>query len=211
MLNNNLSVVYKEAWKYVVSSFTLFVLFLIFDFSVLSFLSFLATMFFLFIFRNPERELPRFEKGCVVSPVDGVVKSITEIEDSEYAYRIDIEGTLFDVGVLRVPMNAMLEKVSKRNGARLSQKNKLFKDLNECSELLFTDDDNNKLMIEHKLKESFAPIYLDVVKSQKLHQTARYGMMNNGVTTMYIPSNFRLNVNIGNELKASESLLGYFS
>jgi phosphatidylserine decarboxylase len=79
------------------------------------------------------------------------------------------------------------------------------------AELVFEDSNKNRIKVVHRVKQSFAPLYLDVIELQNLRQTSRYGMMINGVTTLYFPSNFRVNVNVGNELKASESLMGYFS
>ncbi len=207
----NLLPVAKEGWKYISSSFALVIFFFVLDFDFLSFLSALLLLTFIYSFRNPERQLPMFEKLSVVSPSDGIVKAIVELEDCVYAYRIDIESSSLDVGVLRVPLNATLESIVKYNGTRVSKDSKLFSDTNENIELVFVDENANRLKITHTLKQSFSPLSINIIKSQNLHQTARYGLMLNGITSIYLPNNFRLNINVGNELKASESLIGYFS
>jgi phosphatidylserine decarboxylase len=69
---------------------------------------------------------------------------------------------------------------------------------------------SNKIKVLHKLKQSFKSIDIDIQESQSLMQGARYGLMVNGITTIYLPHNFRLNVGIGSELVASETLIGYF-
>jgi len=68
-----------------------------------------------------------------------------------------------------------------------------------------------RLKITHRLKQSFSPLFIEAIESHNLQQIARYGLMINGITSIYFPDNFRLNVNVGDELKASESLIGYFS
>ena len=73
------------------------------------------------------------------------------------------------------------------------------------------DEVNNEVKIVHKLKQSFAPIDVELMVDQEIVQTARYGDMVNGITSIYFKPNFRINLNIGQEIKASETLIGYFS
>jgi len=210
-MTTNIFPIAKEGWKYLVYSFTLSLLFLVLDLDFLLFFSCILFGFIVYTFRNPERELSSFEKGSLVAPSDGVVHTIEELSASKYTYRIDIESGFFDVGVLRAPSNAVVTKVEKYNGTRVSVNSHLYKDTNENVTLFLEDESGNSFKVVHRLKQSFAPLVLNVSESQKLIQTARYGLMLNGMTTIYLPSNFRVNVNIGNELKASESLIGYFS
>lgn len=207
----NLLPVAQEGWRYIAYAFSFFIFFAIFDFDLLTFFSSLLLIALIYSFRNPERQLPMFEKLSVVAPSDGVVKAIVELDDVAFAYRVDIESSSLDVGVLRAPLNATVESVRKFNGTRVSKSSKLFNDTNENVELVFVDENDNKLKVTHTLKQSFSPLFIDIIESQSIHQTARYGLMLNGVTSIYLPHNFRLNVNVSNELKASESLIGYFS
>ncbi|SFV69467.1 Phosphatidylserine decarboxylase-related protein [hydrothermal vent metagenome] len=184
---------------------------MILDFDFLAFLTFVSTLFIAYSFRNPERELSVFEATSFLSPVDGIVESIQELEDDEYAYKINIQSACSDVAVLRVPASASVSKVLKYNGTRTSKNSKLFSTLNENAEISFVTLEENKFKIMHRLERSFAPLFIELVEKQKLFQTARYGLMLNGRTSIYLPQNFRVNISIGSELKASESLMGYFS
>lgn len=200
-MKTNLLPLAKEGINYFFISLGLFLLFFILDFDFLAFVTFLVTLYIGYAFRNPERELSVFESGSLVSPVDGVVESITELENDEYAYMVEIQSSCTDVGVLRVPANAKVSQVSKRNGTRVS---KSYSSLNENKE-------DNSFKVVHRLKQSFASLFIELTEAQDVLQTARYGMMLNGATTIYLPQNFRINVSVGSELKASESLMGYFS
>lgn len=210
-MRNNLFPIAKEGWNFVGYSVLAFIVFAVFDFDFFEFISFLAIIFFIFVYRNPEREMPTFQDSSVVSPVDGVVSSIEEIEDKEYSYKIEVNSSYLDVSVLRVPMNSTLEFFSIKHGARLSQFDSLAKNINENAQLVFTDSNSNKVKVLHMLKQSFDGIKVGVIENQKLSQASRYGVMVNGITTIYLPQNFRLNISVGNELKASETLIGYFS
>lgn len=210
-MKSNLLPISSAGFKYVASAFLAFLIFLIFDIEFLALISCILLLAFGFIFRNPEREVPSFEKNSLVSPVDGSVISIEDIGDSEYAYKLEIDSTYLNVGVLRTPLDATLQSVVKRRGARLSSSSALSEDINENAELIFVDENSNSVKIVHQLKRSFDDISLDVKNSQNVKQASRYGVMVNGTTTIYLPKNFRLNVTIGSELEGSQTLIGYFS
>lgn len=211
VMSHNLLPIAKEGWKYIGSSIVLFFLLGFLDLSFLQFFSFIGILFFIFVFRNPERELVNFQDLSVVSPVDGKVISIKELKDEEYGYKIKIESSYLNVSFLRVPMNATVSCVSVKHGARLSKFSNLSNDLNEKAEIVFRDKNSNSLMVVHRLKQSFNGIDIQVINAQKVNQSFRYGLMHTGITTLYLPKNFRLNINIGQEVHAAQNLVGYFT
>ncbi|MDF1883585.1 phosphatidylserine decarboxylase [Sulfurimonas sp. SAG-AH-194-C21] len=210
-MKTNLLPLAKEGISYFLYSLTFLVLFLFLDFDFLAFVTFLITLFIGYSFRNPERELSLFEPASFLSPVDGVMESIEELSNHEYAYKIEIQSFCRDVAILRVPANATVSNVVQKNGTRVARDSKLFRTLNENVELSFTTKEENTFKIIHNLAQSFTPLFVELQNKQKVFQTARYGLMLNGKTTVYLPQNFRVNISIGSELKASESLIGYFS
>jgi phosphatidylserine decarboxylase len=154
-----------------------------------------------------------YQENSIVSPVDGTVVSIEELHGEENSgYKVEIEGTYLNVSLLRVPFTSSLEHIEIQRGARLSATSPLSKNINENAELIFADKrSSNKIKIIHKLKQSFETIDIDIIKAQDLLQGTRYGLMINGITTIYLPTNFRLNIGLGSELIASETLIGYFT
>ncbi len=211
MNKNNLFPVAKEGWIYVGYSVLIFIIFSIMDLEFLEFFSFLTIIFFLFIYRNPERATPFFHENSIVSPVDGKVIAITELNDKDYAYKVEMDSSYFNVSLLRVPFDSILKSVSVQRGARLSRFDSLSKKINENAELVFEDKNANNIKISHILKQSFSPIKIEALQAQNFLQGNRYGVMVSGTTTIYLPQNIRLNVAVGNELTGSESLIGYFS
>ena len=108
-------------------------------------------------------------------------------------------------------MVSSLKSIKLKKGARVSKFSSLAKKINENAELIFEDKNSHKLKVSHMLKQSFLGMKISSKESQNLIQGSRYGVMVSGITTLYLRQNFRLNVNIGSEVKASESLIGYFS
>ena len=211
VMKTNLFPIANEGIVYILSSFVLFLTLGFLDLSFLQFFSFLATLFFIFVFRNPEREYMHFAEGSVVAPVDGIISSIEEIKDGAYAYKIEISTNYSNVSILRMPIDGNVSNIKLHRGARVSFLNQLSKDINENCEIIFCDVNKNRLKLVHRLKQSFVGIVINIIKSQKLYQGSRYGVMVNGTTTLYLPQSFRLNVSVGAELSASETLIGYFT
>ena len=209
-MENNLFILHKHSLKYIAYSFLAFFLLLILDLELLAIAAFGFMLLSAYVFRNPEKSLVSYEKDALLSPVDGRVVKIEEIEDESYAYKIEVESGYFDLSILRVPLNATVEEVELFHGTRVSKKSKLFKELNEYAKLELLDKEGHKVKIIHRLERSFAPLYIDIFQGQELHKAARYGVMLNGTTTIYLPKAFKLNVNVGNQLSATETLLGYF-
>src|SRR3990167_8564470 len=212
-MKSNLLPIAREGWNYLIGSIVLLLIFKFLNFEFLQFLAFLAMMFFVYVFRNPERQNMLYQENSIVSPVDGTVVSIEELHDEENSgYKVEIEGTYLNASLLRVPFTSSLEHIEIQRGARLSATSPLSKNINENAELIFADKrSSNKIKIIHKLKQSFETIDIDIIKAQDLLQGTRYGLMINGITTIYLPTNFRLNVGLGSELIASETLIGYFT
>jgi len=210
-MKNNLLPIAKEGWIYIGYGILSILITSLFGFEILEFFSFIITGFFIYIFRNPERQNVIYEKNSVVSPVDGTIISIDEIkQDSNYSYKILIDSSYLDVSLLRVPLSSSLVSIDIKHGARLSDFSPLSKKINENTELIFKDNEN-VLKVQHMLKKSIVPINVDLLIEKKLLQGSRYGVMVNGITALYLPQNFRINVNVGDEVKASQALIGYFS
>lgn len=210
-MSNNLFPIAKEGWNYIGYTLGSFVLFSILGLEFLQLLSFVLVVFFIVVFRNPERELPNYDPNSVLCPADGEVISIEALTGSEYAYKVSIDTTYKDVGILRAPMSATLILISKKHGTRLSLNNPIAIHTNENVRMIFEDSNANKVQLVHTVKQSLCGVVVDVEQDISIAQSARYGVMVNGITHIYLPQNFRLNLILGEKVTASHSLVGYFS
>jgi len=211
MMKNNLFIINKGGYKYIGYALLATFIFIILDLELFSFITFGLGLFFIYVFRNPERESFFLDEKAVVSPIDGVVKAIDELKNKEYSYKVTIEASYLNVGVLRVPLNGKIEDIKVSRGARTSKHSKLFHDLNETAELIFIDGYNNKIKVVHRLKQSFAPLNIEVSKNDVLQKNSRYGYGVNMISELYLPKNFRFDIRLNSEIRASQSLIGYFT
>jgi len=207
----NLLPIAKYSWKYIAYTLLAFFVFEILDFDLLEFLAFLLLLTFLYIYRNPEREILYFGANSVLSPVDGTVVLIENIDDDYYTYKVEIESTLFSNGFLRSPMQSSVNSIAVHRGAKLAKIAPLANKINENVVIEFEDKNANRLKVLHRAKENFDDLHVDIKNGEYLYQSKRYGFMTNLTTTLYLPDNFRLDIAKNQELKASESLVGYFS
>jgi phosphatidylserine decarboxylase len=73
----------------------------------------ITTIFLMFFFRDPKRVSPD-EKGIMVSPAEGKVVGVTNLEDG--SLKIQLELSVFNVHVNRVPIKAKLLKLTREKG-----------------------------------------------------------------------------------------------
>jgi phosphatidylserine decarboxylase len=91
----------------------------------------LLAAFFLWFFRDPEREIPA-GAGLIVSPGDGLVTETVRFETERGPrQRISIFLSVFDVHVNRSPIGGTITEVRYRKGKYLNAMNPLSADQNE--------------------------------------------------------------------------------
>lgn len=207
-MKSNLLPIAKEGFIFLYISAALFALFFFFGFEYLSFIALSAMIFFVYAFRNPERAITLYEDGSIVSPVDGIVTTIKELQDGSQL--IEIDSSLSDVALLRAPFSSKIIDAKICYGAKLPLEHPLAKHLNEHAQVTFTDRASNTLTVKQILKQSFTSISLDAKKDIELFQGVRYGFAYNSLTTMTLPSNFKLRIGVGSVLTASQTLIGVF-
>jgi phosphatidylserine decarboxylase len=209
-MKSNLFLFSRSSLPYIAGSFAVFLIFSILDLELLAILSIAFMFFAAYTFRNPQREYRTFETNSVVSPVDGTVINVEEIEDDSYAYKIVIESSYTDISILRAPLDAKVVSLSVQRGTRVSSKSKLFYDLNENALLTIADKDGHEIQISHRLTQSFAPLMFDIANNDELVKLSPYGVMLCGITEIYLPKGFKSSVASGAKVFASETLLGHF-
>ncbi|AFV98124.1 MULTISPECIES: phosphatidylserine decarboxylase [unclassified Sulfuricurvum] len=166
----------------------------------------------LVIFRNPERNTSETEQDSVISSVDGIVLSIEEtIVDEQKMTKVTIMNSLWDVSMLRAPFDGVVEGFKIRHGASLPLYNPLSDTLNEKAVISFRSTKGDEIYIEHLSEQSCFPIGIELEKSQKFKEGARYGFLAKGRSVIYLPENTRISVNAGTSVRAGESVIGYLN
>lgn len=208
-------IIAKEGWKFIGGAIGAFVLFILLNFDLLQFIAFVAAAVFVYIYRNPERITPYYQEHSIVSVADGRIRSIETVETCPFlegpCYKVEIVSGMFDTALLRMPFEGVVRHVDLRRGSRLSSLRPLALKLNERALLYFEASNGQSCAVEHMLDQSIDSISLHAHHERKLPQGSRYGLMVRGTHTLYLPTQSRVAVKVGDEVRAGESLLGYFS
>ena len=91
----------------------------------------LLAVFFLWFFRDPERQIPAVQ-GAIVSPADGRITDVSLIErNGEWQKRISIFLNVFNVHVNRSPITGIITSVQYKKGQFRNAMGAVSADLNE--------------------------------------------------------------------------------
>jgi len=205
-------IISRDGLKCIAAAAALMLFFMAIDADLLSFLSGLLLLATVWAFRNPERAVPYFQEDSIVSVADGVIKSIETIEDEkgESSYKIVIKSGFFDTSVLRVPFSCEASEVEFLYGARLNLLSPLSERLNEQCRIVFGKG-KKQVRVMHRLQLSSVGIKNHLNEKSPVIQGMRYGLMVNGKTTLTLPANSRVAVKVGENVRAGETLIGFFS
>jgi len=212
MYSSNTFIIAREGWGLLSALIGLFLFFALIDAELLQAIAFFAAVGTAWIFRNPERIIPFPQEKSILSPCDGKIASIETIEEVESTFfKVTIETECWECSILRTPFESRVSALNVQRGAHLGRSRPLAPYLNENAVIEFSDNSHNKMIVEHVLYQSFSPLSMQMHEDSELVQGRRYGVMLQGTTTMYLPHNSRIALNVGDKVAAGQTLIGYFS
>lgn len=199
----------KEGWKYLGFTFALFVLALIFDFFSWVFL--VVFLFTAYIFRNPERLPAEDDELAVLAPIDGTISSISKVSwhDKKEYIRVEIQKSLMGVSLIRSPSAMNLKSCKRRHGLSLPINSPLRPRLGEMASI--------------ECQTKYSGLYLHVNsglfnRNIELFKTVgplktaqRFGVLVEGSIELFLALDTRIKVALGDDVRAGESVLGYFA
>jgi phosphatidylserine decarboxylase len=198
----------KEVIPYLAGGlFAGFVSYLLFKPLVVIF--FVLCLFFLYFFRDPERNPPA-EPDFVVSPADGKVIVIRQDNESfcpDGYTEIGIFMSPLDVHVNRVPFDGVVKEIIYTPGKFFSAfKEKAYKE-NENIKLTLQTQHGN--IVVRQVAGSIARRAVCWVKEgQSLKKGERFGMIKfSSRVDICLPSYFKIQVNVGDKVKAGKTVI----
>jgi phosphatidylserine decarboxylase len=176
-------------------------------------LGLLLTGFVTYFFRDPARVLPE-ETGAIVCPADGKIIVLGEIEDDRFLHmrvqKISIFMNVFNVHVNRIPLTGTVERVMLSPGKfYAADKDKAVLHNEFCALTLATPDKQRYTMVQ--IAGLIARrIVCRAEKGDKVTAGERFGMIRFGSRVdLYLPLSTRVTVNMGEKVRAGETVLGY--
>ena len=175
----------------------------------------LAFLFVLYFFRDPSRRVPE-EPGALVSPADGKVVEVDEVQEHDFlharAHKIAIFMSLMDVHVNRVPCDGRVETVVHTPGRYHNAATEAASRENEAVALVLADvEDRTRVLVRQVAGVVARRIVCDAAEGDRLLRGRRYGMIKFGSRLeVFVPveTGFEPAVRIGQTVRAGETVLG---
>jgi len=171
-----------------------------------------ATFFIIYFFRDPDRTVPNGD-GLVVSPADGKVVAAETVENSTYyegkCLKISVFMSLFNVHVNRMPCHGKVKKISYHPGKFVSANLDKASKENEQNAVYLKTKDGKEICTVQIAGLIARRIICKVQEGDEVGRGQRFGMICFGSRLdVYLPEDSKLNVVVGDIVKAGTTVLG---
>lgn len=164
-------------------------------------------VFFLWFFRDPERNIPD-DSGLIVSPADGKVTEVSAtVLEGKPATRISIFLSVFDVHVNRSPAAGVITEVTYRRGKFLNAMGEASAEENEQN-IVSMDCHGMKVVFKQIAGLLARRIVFNYKAGDTLARGQRVGLIKFGSRTDVIfTGSAQLSVKVGDRVKGGSSIL----
>jgi phosphatidylserine decarboxylase len=175
----------------------------------------LLTLFVAFFFRDPERSIPQ-DEGCVVAPADGRVVTVEKNYREERflsapATRVGIFMSPLDVHVNRVPVSGTVEIVRYQPGKFRPAFAEDATDVNEQNAVTIRDPQGRRVLLVQVAGILARRIVCALSGGEEVQQGDRYGLIMLGSRVdLYCPPEVKLKVQVGQRVRAGETIIGEY-
>lgn len=178
-------------------------------------LGLLLTVFFVYFFRDPDRLLPT-ESGLIISPADGRIISVERVREEHFlkqpAQKLSIFMNLFDVHVNRAPVAGRVQGMVYQPGRYLAANRPEAPDQNEQLAIHLKKSDGADVVMVQIAGLIARRIIPYIKEGEELDRGERVGVICFGSRVdLYFPDECRVQVRIGQKVKAGSSILGRWS
>ncbi|MEJ2657286.1 MAG: phosphatidylserine decarboxylase family protein [Desulfobacterales bacterium] len=178
----------------------------------LSLIGLAATFFICYFFRDPDRVVPN-DAGCVVSPADGKIISAGLIDNSRFfegsCIKISIFMSIFNVHVNRIPHEGRIKEIQYYPGKFFSANLDKASDQNEHNAVFIETEAGKNICTVQVAGLIARRIICKIQKDDRVDRGQRFGLICFGSRLdVYLPSEIRLKVAVGDKVKAGTSVLG---
>ncbi|HHD63349.1 MAG TPA: phosphatidylserine decarboxylase family protein [Desulfobulbaceae bacterium] len=179
----------------------------------LAFAGLVITLFVVYFFRDPSR-IPPDNPEAILSPADGRVILIKEIDDERFlkkkALKISIFMNVFNVHVNRIPLTGTVEDISFKPGRFYSADKDKAALHNEYSAVTLTTTAGIRYCVVQVAGLIARRIVCRAEKGDTIKSGERYGLIRFGSRLdLYLPPGTRTNVQLRDKVRAGETILAY--
>ena len=203
---------HKEGYRFVaIAAIVTFVLLLISNF--LGIVSLILTIWVFYFFRDPER-FPINDENYLVSPADGIISQITEVngpkelglENKKYT-RVSIFMNVFDCHVNRTPAPGKVTKIYYKPGKYINASLDKASDENERNYLKIDNKEGDELILVQIAGLIARRIVCEVKENEEVKQGDRFGMIRFGSRVDLYFVNYQLMINENQKTISGETII----
>ncbi len=168
----------------------------------------LLAAFFLWFFRDPERQIPT-EAGALVSPADGKVTDVATVESpAGPRTRVSIFLNVFDVHVNRAPASGVIRNIEYRKGKFRNAMGAASAEHNEQNIVTIGADDGQTVVMKQIAGLLARRIVFNKKVGDRVERGERVGLIKFGSRTDVIfDAGAELRVQVGDRVKGGASII----
>jgi len=204
---------HKEGYRFLaIAAVVTFILLLISNF--LGIIGFILTIWIYYFFRDPER-FPINDENYLVSPADGVISKIIEINgptelglENKKFTRVSIFMNVFNCHVNRVPSSVKINKIFYKPGKYLNASLDKSSEENERNFVKLKNSTGDEIILVQIAGLIARRIVCETKENDELNQGDRFGIIRFGSRVDLYFENFQLIVKQNQKTIAGETLIG---
>ena len=190
---------HKEGYRFlVIAAIITFILLLISNF--FGIISFILTIWIYYFFRDPER-FPIYDENYLLSPADGVVSQITEVNgptelglEKRKFTRVSIFMNVFNCHVNRVPYSGKVNQIFYKPGKYINASLDKASDGNERNYIKMTNSNGNELVLVQIAGIIARRIVCEIKENDEIKQGDKFGIIRFGSRVDLYFENYQLMV-----------------
>ena len=203
---------HKEGYRFLaIAAVVTFVLLLISNF--FGIISFIITIWVYYFFRDPER-FPINDENYLLSPADGVVSQITEVNgptelglEKRKFMRVSIFMNVFNCHVNRVPYSGKVSQIFYKPGKYINASFDKASDENERNYVKMTNSNGDELVLVQIAGLIARRIVCEIKENDETKQGNKFGMIRFGSRVDLYLNNYQSKVNINQKTIAGETII----
>jgi len=201
-----------EGFIFILPLLVLTVIFVSVGIKSLALLFLLMTLFVTNFFRNPERIIPT-DTNAVVSPADGRVLKIEEVEGNGLiagqCKKVSIFMNIFNVHVNRVPYTGTVKAIRYEEGKFFNASLDKASSLNEKNLVLVQTNDGREILTIQIAGLVARRIVCWVKEGMNIERGKRFGLIRFGSRLeVFMPVDTEILVKVGDKVRAGETKIG---
>ena len=203
----------KEGFPFLIPFALITAFFVAMGWNLLTFLGIFITLFTAFFFRNPKRKIPSLE-NTILSPADGKIIHVGECEEDRFlkkkVLKVSIFMSIFDVHLNRAPASGKVLQRSYLPGRFLVANVEKSSLLNEQNAMILETEDRLRILLIQIAGFVARRIVCYAKADDTLRRGEIFGLIRFGSRVdLYLPTEVKAIVRIGQHVKGGESIIGY--